>query len=84
MGKIMLILCVVFLLAVSSVQGATYYVSPGEDTIQPVRDAIRSVNSNMTEDIIVYLRGGIYWLTNTLVTFKSCGMGMFQHEGAGC
>ena len=66
MGKIMLILCVVFLLAVSSVQAATYYVSPGEDTIQPVRDAIRSVNSNMTEDIIVYLRGGIYWLTNTL------------------
>jgi hypothetical protein len=43
-----------------------YHVSPGVDTIQPVRDVIRSVNSAMTEDITVYLREGTYWLTNTL------------------
>jgi parallel beta-helix repeat protein len=67
MKKNMWIQWVAFFFTVSSVQAATYYVSPGKDTIQPVRDSIRSVNSNMTEDIIVYLRGGTYWLDDTLM-----------------
>lgn len=57
---------------------ATYYVSPlGSDdnpgtesqpfaTIQKARDIVRTVNSNMTGDIYVYLRGGTYTLTDTI------------------
>lgn len=56
---------------------ATYYVWPsGSDsnpgtlsqpfaTIGKARDAIRTINSNMTGDIIVYLRGGTYTLADT-------------------
>lgn len=59
---------------------ATYYVSPtGNDTtgdgsignpwqtIQKVRDVVRTINSNMTGDIIVYLRQGTYNITSTVV-----------------
>jgi len=64
---------------------ATYYVDPvkGNDksnsgkspasafrTIAKARDAVRSINSNMTGDIYVYLRGGTYWLSSTL-TFNN-------------
>ena len=57
---------------------ATYYVSPqGNDcnpgtlalpfrTLSKARDVVRTVNSAMTGDIIVYLRGGTYPLTSTL------------------
>jgi hypothetical protein len=57
---------------------ATYYVSPdGSDsnpgtlsapfkTIQQARDVVRTINHEMTGDIIVYLRGGTYSLSNTL------------------
>ena len=57
---------------------ATYYVSPqGNDcnpgtlalpfrTVTKARDVVRTVNSAMTGDIIVYLRGGTYPLTSTL------------------
>lgn len=57
---------------------ATYYVSPsGNDsnpgtlsqpfqTIQKARDVVRTINSNMTGDIIIYLCGGTYTLTDTL------------------
>jgi hypothetical protein len=57
---------------------ATYYVSPqGNDcnpgtlalpfrTLSRARDVVRTVNSAMTGDIIVYLRGGTYPLTSTL------------------
>jgi hypothetical protein len=57
---------------------ATYYVSPqGNDcnpgtqalpfrTATKARDVVRTVNSAMTGDIVVYLRGGTYPLTSTL------------------
>jgi hypothetical protein len=57
---------------------ATYYVSPqGNDcnpgtlalpfrTLSKARDVVRTVNSAMTGDIIVYLRGGTYALTSSL------------------
>lgn len=35
-------------------------------TIQRAQQAVRATNSAMTGDIVVYLRGGIYQLTNTL------------------
>ena len=55
-----------------------YYVSPtGSDTnagsigqpfatLARAQSAVRTINTNMTGDIIVYLRGGTYALTNTL------------------
>lgn len=57
---------------------ASYYVSPtGNDsnpgtlsqpfaTITRARDVIRTINSNMTGDIYVYLREGMYTLTETI------------------
>ena len=59
---------------------STYYVDPvkGNDsnngrslakafrTIEKARDVVRTINSKMTGDIYVYLRGGIYRLTSTL------------------
>ncbi|WPJ97064.1 right-handed parallel beta-helix repeat-containing protein [Coraliomargarita algicola] len=59
---------------------AVYYVDPdlGSDlgagtlgspfqTIEQARDTVRSINSNMTGDIVVYLRGGVYSLRDTLM-----------------
>ncbi len=58
---------------------ATYYVSPaGSDdnpgteslpfqTVQKARDTIRSINADMTGDIVVYLREGDYNQTSTLL-----------------
>jgi len=64
---------------VSAAIQATYYVSPtGNDitgngsigkpwqTIQKARDVVRTINSNMTGDIIVYLRAGTYILSSTI------------------
>ncbi|MEJ2854079.1 MULTISPECIES: RICIN domain-containing protein [unclassified Saccharothrix] len=57
---------------------ATYYVSPsGSDTnagtitapfrtVQRARDVVRTVNTSMTGDIQVYLRGGTYPVTSTI------------------
>ena len=57
---------------------ATYYVSPsGSDgnpgsmsapflTITKARDVVRTVNANMTADIVVYLRGGNYPVSSTI------------------
>lgn len=57
---------------------ATYYVSPtGNDTnpgtlaapfqtLTRARDVVRTINTSMTGDIIVYLRGGNYPLTSTV------------------
>ena len=59
-------------------QMAVYYVSPtGSDanagtfsqpfaTLAKAQSVVRSVNANMTGDIVVYLRAGTYALTNTL------------------
>lgn len=65
---------------------ATYYVSPtGSDsnpgtqsqpfaTVTKARDVIRTINGNMTGDIIVYLRGGKYYL-NSPITFTEADSG---------
>lgn len=65
---------------------STYYVSPsGSDsnpgtfdqpflTIQKARDAVSTINSDMTGDINVYLRGGEYNLDNT-IAFTSADSG---------
>ncbi|MBB5803539.1 hypothetical protein F4560_003307 [Saccharothrix ecbatanensis] len=62
----------------SAAAQATYYVSPtGKDdnpgtitspfrTVQRARDVVRTVNSDMTGDIQVYLRGGNYPVTSTI------------------
>ncbi|MEU1399067.1 ricin-type beta-trefoil lectin domain protein [Micromonospora zamorensis] len=63
--------------AAAAVQ-ATYYVAPdGDDanagtlqspfrTLQRARDVVRTVNTNMTGDINVYLRGGSYPISSTV------------------
>ncbi|TDC44306.1 RICIN domain-containing protein [Micromonospora sp. KC213] len=62
----------------SAATQATYYVAPdGNDTntgtitspfrtVQRARDAVRTINANMTGDIYVYLRGGSYPVSNTI------------------
>ncbi|MBW5446148.1 carbohydrate-binding protein [Cohnella sp. CFH 77786] len=71
---------------VSAAIQATYYVSPvGSDsnpgtqaapflTIQKARDTVRTVSGSMTGDIVVYLRGGNYFLSNT-VNFTNADSG---------
>lgn len=66
---------------VTGAEQAIYYVSPeGSDnnpgtisepfkTITKARDVVRTINKNMTGDILVYLRGGNYNITST-VTFS--------------
>lgn len=68
--------------AVMAATQATYYVSPaGSDsnpgtinepfqTITKARDVVRTINSDMTGDIYVYLRGGTYNITST-ITFDT-------------
>jgi hypothetical protein len=70
---------------------AAYYVSPtGSDdnpgtvsapfqTITKARDTVRTINSNMTGDIYVYLRGGDYRITSP-ITFevKDSGFGNYR------
>jgi hypothetical protein len=70
---------------------ACYYVSPsGSDTadgsvaapfqsITKARDAVRTINSNMTGDIYVYLRGGDHRLTGP-VTFEVKDSGSGTHR----
>jgi hypothetical protein len=62
----------------SAATQATYYVSPyGSDanpgtlaapfqTVQHARDVVRTVNTNMTGDIYVYLRGGNYPVSSSI------------------
>lgn len=62
----------------SAAAQATYYVAPdGNDanpgtlaspfrTLQRARDVVRTVNTNMTDDIHVYLRGGNYPVGSTI------------------
>ena len=81
--SLLIILCSIFTILPIDVFAATqaaYYVSPtGSDsnpgtidapfqTIVKARDAVRTINKNMTGDIYVYLRGGDYRITST-VTF---------------
>lgn len=73
--------CFLFLSTVLAATQTSFYVAPsGSDdnpgtigapfkTIAAARDAVRSINSSMSEDIIVYLRGGTYSVTST-ITFR--------------
>jgi len=68
-----------------------YFVSPtGSDTnagtesapfqtITKARDVVRTVNGAMTKDIYVYLRGGVYSITNT-IAFGPLDSGMSGHR----
>ena len=68
----------IFLPTVVAETQTAYYVSPtGSDdnpgtisepfqTITKARDAVRTINSDMTGDIYVYLRGGTYNITSTI------------------
>jgi len=70
---------------------AAYYVSPmGSDdnsgaesapfkTLTKARDVVRTVNSNMTGDIYVYLRGGDYRITSP-ITFEVKDSGTGNHR----
>lgn len=72
------IIMAVFIQTVSAATQASYYVSPtGNDdnpgtisapfkTITKARDVVRSINQNMSGDIYVYIRGGIYNVTKTI------------------
>jgi hypothetical protein len=70
---------------------ATYYVSPsGHDnnagsetapfrTIDRARTAVRAINGGMSGHIVVYLRGGLYTLANTVAfDAQDSGMNGFQ------
>ena len=75
----------------SAASQASYYVAPdGDDanpgtitapfkTLQHARDVVRTVNSNMTGDINVYLRGGNYPVSNT-INFTSADSGTNGHH----
>lgn len=71
-------------LPVEAATQTTIYISPtGSDTggngsidnpyatLQKARDVVRTMNSNMTGDIIVYLRGGTYTLSSPLALNES-------------
>ncbi|MGW1271598.1 RICIN domain-containing protein [Streptomyces sp. NPDC002491] len=70
---------------------ATYYVAPGGDdsnagtitapfkTLQHARDVVRTVNSNMTGDVNVFLRGGTYPVSST-IGFTSADSGTNGHR----
>lgn len=75
----------------SAATQASYYVAPdGNDanagtitapfkTLQHARDVVRTVNSNMTGDINVYLRGGNYPVSST-INFTSADSGTNGHH----
>ncbi|WP_329126268.1 right-handed parallel beta-helix repeat-containing protein [Streptomyces sp. NBC_01465] len=75
----------------SAATQATYYVAPGGNdanagtitapfkTLQHARDVVRTVNSNMTGDINVYLRGGNYPVSST-ITFTPADSGTNGHH----
>ncbi|MET7691277.1 RICIN domain-containing protein [Streptomyces sp. NPDC005483] len=75
----------------SAATQATYYVAPNGDdsnagtvsapfkTLQHARDVVRTVDSNMTGDINVYLRGGTYPVSST-VNFTSADSGTNGHR----
>ena len=77
--RIMMLLTPVFISSVVHAQMAEFYVSPdGNDarghgtldkpwaTVERARNAVRAINGDMTDNIIVYLRGGTYRLRRTI------------------
>ena len=81
-----------FIPTVTAATQATYCVSPtGSDsnpgtlelpfqTIIKARDVVRTINTNMTGDIYVYLRGGAYNITST-ITFGPQTEHLFRRTG---
>lgn len=77
LAKALWLVGMAYLPAISATQ-ATYFVSPsGSDanpgtetapfrTITKARDVVRTINTTMTGDIVVTLRGGTYVLTNPI------------------
>ncbi|MEH0421508.1 RICIN domain-containing protein [Streptomyces sp. B21-083] len=75
----------------SAATQATYYVAPNGDdsnagtitapfkTLQHARDVVRTVNSSMSGDINVYLRGGNYPVSST-INFTSADSGSNGHR----
>ncbi|MET9912874.1 hypothetical protein ABZZ74_39905 [Streptomyces sp. NPDC006476] len=75
----------------SAATQATYYVSPSGDdsnagtitapfkTLQHARDVVRTVDSDMTGDINVFLRGGTYPVSGT-IDFTSADSGTNGHH----
>ncbi|MFF7791454.1 RICIN domain-containing protein [Streptomyces sp. NPDC007991] len=75
----------------SAATQATYYIAPdGDDsntgtitgpfkTLQHARDVVRTVNSNMTGDINVHLRGGTYPMSGT-IDFTKADSGTNGHR----
>jgi len=74
---------IVWASAAAAATQATYYVSPGGSdsnpgteaqpfaTLAKARDVVRTVNGSMTGDIVVYLRGGWYFLSAPLTFSQS-------------
>lgn len=62
---------------ISNVQAAYYVATDGDDknsgmesepfkTVEKARDVVRNINKNMTGDILVFLRGGVYPVEQTI------------------
>ncbi len=76
---IFMAVCFLFLSSIVAAAQTKYYVSPsGSDdnpgtisaplkTIEAARDKVRSINSSMSGDIFVYLRGGTYSVSSTII-----------------
>jgi hypothetical protein len=83
-------LVAIFIFATPASSQLSYYVSltgkdnnPGTElkpfrTVAHARDVVRSVNHDMTQDVIVYIRGGFYSLDETL-TLDTRDSGMNGH-----
>lgn len=86
MIKTPLFLLCLLILIVQSISGAELHVSPsGDDTnpgsadkplfsLKAARDAVRKIKANMNSDLMVYLHGGEYILSETVV---------FDHRDSG-
>ena len=70
--------CLVSAVGPQAAAGQTFYVAPGGDdanpgtqakpfaTITRARDEVRKINRDMTEDVVVVLRGGTYRIDGTI------------------
>lgn len=82
---------IISMLIPSALMAAEFYVAPsGSDqnpgnkakpfqTITGARDAVVKINAKMTEDITVYLAGGTYPISESIV-FKARDSGMNGHQ----
>lgn len=89
--RLALIALIIFAASLSSAFAHEFYISPGGDdngtgtrespfkTLSQARDAVRQVNRTMTNDIVVYLRGGEYQMTG-VVDFGTQDSGFNGHR----